>query len=257
MYYRARWYDPVLGKFLNDDPMGFAAADANVSRYVGNGANAKSDASGLEVGGGFDPTNPIPPTPPTDTRNLTEKERQALEYIYKSVMPRIRQSEHLNQMLAETLAEIKLIDIETTPVWVVIPRVSIIDNGYAACTLGESQYYRTVPKPDNPGNFALIAHETMHSFHEEMVADTTWMFLTAYLGDSFTAWMYEGEAYKKNMSEMMAYAMTSTVNEMMKDPAFKNAVVTGTTGQLPDDYRNRMQTVWNAALTEKMKQTVP
>ncbi len=25
MYYRARWYDPSLGKFLNDDPMGFNA----------------------------------------------------------------------------------------------------------------------------------------------------------------------------------------------------------------------------------------
>jgi RHS repeat-associated protein len=48
MYYRARWYDPVLGKFLNDDPMGFAAGDANVSRYVGNGTTKNTDPTGLD-----------------------------------------------------------------------------------------------------------------------------------------------------------------------------------------------------------------
>jgi RHS repeat-associated protein len=47
MYYRARWYDPVLGKFLNDDPKGFAAGDVNVSRYVGNGVLHRIDPSGL------------------------------------------------------------------------------------------------------------------------------------------------------------------------------------------------------------------
>jgi RHS repeat-associated protein len=49
MYYRARWYDPVLGKFLNDDPMGFAAGDANVSRLTGNTAFSGRDPSGLDT----------------------------------------------------------------------------------------------------------------------------------------------------------------------------------------------------------------
>jgi len=47
MYYRARWYDSHLGKFLNDDPMGFAAGDANISRYVGNAVGSISDPTGL------------------------------------------------------------------------------------------------------------------------------------------------------------------------------------------------------------------
>jgi RHS repeat-associated protein len=32
-----RWLDPTLGQWLNEDPIGFAAGDENVRRYVGNG----------------------------------------------------------------------------------------------------------------------------------------------------------------------------------------------------------------------------
>lgn len=58
MYYRARWYDPMLGKFLNDDPMGFVAGDANVSRYVGNAGNFRFDATGLYDEPIYDPKDP-------------------------------------------------------------------------------------------------------------------------------------------------------------------------------------------------------
>ncbi|GAB5442993.1 MAG: hypothetical protein Fues2KO_33420 [Fuerstiella sp.] len=47
-YYRARWYDPTAGRFVSDDPIGFAAGDVNVSRYVGNTATSSYDPSGLE-----------------------------------------------------------------------------------------------------------------------------------------------------------------------------------------------------------------
>jgi RHS repeat-associated protein len=33
-YYRARYYDAATGEFLSEDPMGFAAGDYNLSRYV-------------------------------------------------------------------------------------------------------------------------------------------------------------------------------------------------------------------------------
>jgi RHS repeat-associated protein len=36
IYYRARWFDPQLGRFISEDPIGCAAGDANLSRYVGN-----------------------------------------------------------------------------------------------------------------------------------------------------------------------------------------------------------------------------
>jgi RHS repeat-associated protein len=36
-YYSARWYDPATGGFISQDPTGFAAGDANLNRYCGNG----------------------------------------------------------------------------------------------------------------------------------------------------------------------------------------------------------------------------
>ena len=47
-YYRARWYDAVAGRFLSEDPSGFAAGDANLQRYVGNGAATRTDPTGLQ-----------------------------------------------------------------------------------------------------------------------------------------------------------------------------------------------------------------
>ena len=42
-----RWYDAVTGRWLSEDPLGFAAGDANLGRYVGNGPTNASDPSGL------------------------------------------------------------------------------------------------------------------------------------------------------------------------------------------------------------------
>jgi len=42
-----RWYSPDLGRWLSEDPIGFAAGDLNLSRYVGNGPTNRVDPSGL------------------------------------------------------------------------------------------------------------------------------------------------------------------------------------------------------------------
>jgi RHS repeat-associated protein len=42
-----RWYDPALGQWLSEDPIGFSAGDENVRRYVGNGPVKRTDPSGL------------------------------------------------------------------------------------------------------------------------------------------------------------------------------------------------------------------
>jgi RHS repeat-associated protein len=42
-----RWYDPATGNWLSQDPIGFQAQDANLSRYVGNDASNSADPTGL------------------------------------------------------------------------------------------------------------------------------------------------------------------------------------------------------------------
>ena len=46
-YSRARYYDSRTGAFIGQDPIGFAAGDANLYRYVGNSPTNFSDPSGL------------------------------------------------------------------------------------------------------------------------------------------------------------------------------------------------------------------
>ncbi len=43
---RARWYDAQSGQWMSEDPIGFAAGDVNLRRYVANGATA--EPSGLQ-----------------------------------------------------------------------------------------------------------------------------------------------------------------------------------------------------------------
>ena len=49
-YYRARYYDPAVGRFLSQDPIGFEAHDPNLYRYVENGPTNFTDARGLNKG---------------------------------------------------------------------------------------------------------------------------------------------------------------------------------------------------------------
>ena len=46
-YYRARWYDPAVGRFISEDPLGFLAGDTHIQRYVGNSPVDFRDPSGL------------------------------------------------------------------------------------------------------------------------------------------------------------------------------------------------------------------
>ncbi len=48
-----RWYDPAVGRWLSEDPIGFSAGDANLYRYVGNQATGAIDRDGLEEEGWF------------------------------------------------------------------------------------------------------------------------------------------------------------------------------------------------------------
>ncbi|QDS86922.1 Putative deoxyribonuclease RhsC [Rosistilla ulvae] len=46
-YYRARFYDAKIGRFVSEDPIGFGGGDTNLQRYVGNVVIQLIDPSGL------------------------------------------------------------------------------------------------------------------------------------------------------------------------------------------------------------------
>ncbi len=48
-YGGGRWYDPVLGRWLQQDPIGFAGGDYNLERYVGDDPTNGIDPSGLDT----------------------------------------------------------------------------------------------------------------------------------------------------------------------------------------------------------------
>ena len=48
-YYRARYYDPTVGRFLSEDPIGLLSGDHNLYRYVLNAPLNFRDPSGLEI----------------------------------------------------------------------------------------------------------------------------------------------------------------------------------------------------------------
>ncbi len=47
-FYRSRYYDPVVGRFISEDPISFIAGDTNLYRYVGNSSTNATDPFGLE-----------------------------------------------------------------------------------------------------------------------------------------------------------------------------------------------------------------
>jgi RHS repeat-associated protein len=46
-FYRNRFYDAAVGRFLSEDPLRFAAGDLNLYRYVGNCPSVRTDPKGL------------------------------------------------------------------------------------------------------------------------------------------------------------------------------------------------------------------
>ena len=48
-YLRARIFDPSIGRFISNHPMGFSAGDVNLYRYVGNRPTGLVDPSGHRI----------------------------------------------------------------------------------------------------------------------------------------------------------------------------------------------------------------
>jgi RHS repeat-associated protein len=64
-YYRARYYNPTLQRFVSEDPIGFLGGDANLYAHVGNDATDLIDPSGKSTitDPNFNPFGPLWPWP--------------------------------------------------------------------------------------------------------------------------------------------------------------------------------------------------
>jgi RHS repeat-associated protein len=67
-----RWYDAETGTWISEDPKGFAAADANLYRYVGNQVTVAVDPSALEPPTRY-PWGRTGPTIPAESRRIRQK----------------------------------------------------------------------------------------------------------------------------------------------------------------------------------------
>ena len=66
-YYRARYYDAALGRFLNEDPLRFKANTVNFYEYAYDNPMIFTDPSGMQQTVPTTPVGPVmpPPAPPT------------------------------------------------------------------------------------------------------------------------------------------------------------------------------------------------
>ena len=77
-YNRARYYDMALGRFLSEDPIGFAASEVNLYRYVRNRPNISRDPLGTydEEDARFDDLTGNNRETPTTEQVLADHERK-------------------------------------------------------------------------------------------------------------------------------------------------------------------------------------
>ncbi len=61
-FYRSRYYSPAMGRFISEDPIGFAGGQANLYAYVGDSPLSFVDPFGMDK-------NPGPPQPPPNGPN--------------------------------------------------------------------------------------------------------------------------------------------------------------------------------------------
>lgn len=103
LYYDARWFDPRINRFVSEDPIGFAAGDPNLRRYVGNSNPNAVDPTGLDmfmIGAGMQASEveALRRSRRTEFRDAMVRTRQAIEMI--NLRARL-----MNDIVAEDLAD--------------------------------------------------------------------------------------------------------------------------------------------------------
>jgi RHS repeat-associated protein len=104
-YYRARYYQPQLARFISEDPIGFASDDTNVYAYVRNAPTRWADPSGLQAVPIPAPV-PVPlPLPPVFIPGTPENQRfvETTIDVLQSLMGRKQRESGLENLSDEEI----------------------------------------------------------------------------------------------------------------------------------------------------------
>jgi len=147
-----RWYDPVVGRWMSEDPIGFAGGDVNLYRYVRNMPISFSDCSGYQsqypIGAQY-PGNVLTPgdilNPAFDPYN-PQPQRPVWPFVPRPNVPTISTSRP--SLLPQTYTE--CLDRVTETYKKCIKRADIV------CLLFARLYYFRRPHPGRPEVIRLL-----------------------------------------------------------------------------------------------------
>jgi hypothetical protein len=163
---------------------------------------------------------------------LTLREKQALEYFYRSIC-----NEEAVPFIAETLAEVHLWNGHESMnplVW-----YNIKWSPGSAITFRENQHYEDFPAPHDIWRLPLIAHETMHTMDAQY--ETRPVYAIRYSLEALWAGAAYQSPYRGINTEARAYAAGASMTYLLRnDDEFRNAVRNGTTHTLARDYREKI-----------------
>jgi RHS repeat-associated protein len=84
-YDRARGYGPALGRFVQQDPLGFASGDVTLYRYAGNNPPNLTDPTGLQYSGSGGNMGPVYNPIPVPQVGLSRSQRKSIDDFISSL----------------------------------------------------------------------------------------------------------------------------------------------------------------------------
>jgi uncharacterized protein RhaS with RHS repeats len=107
-------YDPTIGRWTTEDPIGFEAADADLFRYVHNNPTNLTDPTGLQQGmqqGMQQPMKPQPGTPEAISQANAQRLKQQMLEAAKQ-MAQMAKSDYERTQLAASLAASRIKEMQ-------------------------------------------------------------------------------------------------------------------------------------------------
>jgi RHS repeat-associated protein len=150
-YYRARWYDATTGRFVSNDPIGFAGLDTNLARYVQNSPTSFTDPTGntaVNSGASWRPTT-------SDIRDVTGRYNRYLNWLSTVWNAVMFKAGGTNLITAVNISNVGYFHVYSAP-----------------GPLQPSEWMATIAYDRNDPDDMLIAELTARRIQDRMTVDT-------------------------------------------------------------------------------------